>query len=70
MERYDYNKLLGKMREKRVTQDALAAKIGISSTSMNLSLNNKRDFRQDEILSVCEVLDIPLSEIPRYFFTA
>lgn len=70
MERYDYNKLLGKMREKRVTQDALAAKIGISSTSMNLSLNNKRDFRQDEILSVCEVLDIPLSEIPYYFFTA
>lgn len=70
MERYDYNKLLGKMREKRVTQDALAAEIGISSTSMNLSLNNKRDFRQDEILSVCEVLDIPLSEIPRYFFTA
>ena len=70
MERYDYNKLLGKMREKRVTQDALAAKIGISSTSMNLSLNNKRDFRQDEILSICEVLDIPLSEIPRYFFTA
>ena len=70
MERYDYNKLLGKMREKRVTQDALAAKIGISSTSMNLSLNNTRDFRQDEILSVCEVLDIPLSEIPHYFFTA
>ena len=42
MEQYDYNKLLGKMREKRFTQDALAEKIGISATSMNLSLNNKR----------------------------
>lgn len=73
MEQYDYNKLLGKMREKRFTQDALAEKIGISATSMNLSLmnlslNNKRDFRQEEILSVCDCLGIPLSKIPDYFF--
>ena len=54
MEQYDYNKLLGRMREKRFTQDALAEKIGISATSMNLSLNNNRD--------------IPLSKIPDYFF--
>ena len=26
MEQYDYNKLLGRMREKRFTQDALAEK--------------------------------------------
>ena len=68
MERYDYKKLLGRMREKRFTQDTLAEKIGISATSMNLSLNNKRDFRQEEILSVCEQLNIPLSAIPNYFF--
>ena len=68
MEQYDYNKLLGKMREKRFTQDALAEKIGISATSMNLSLNNKRDFRQEEILSVCDCLGIPLSKITDYFF--
>ena len=68
MEQYDYSKLLGRMREKRFTQDALAEKIGISATSMNLSLNNKRDFRQEEILLICEQLDIPLSKIPDYFF--
>ena len=69
MERYDYRKLLGKMREQRVTQEVLAEKVGISATSMNLSLNNKRDFRQEEILVICESLDISLSDIPTYFFT-
>ena len=58
MERYDYRKLLGKMREQKVTQEVLAEKVGISATSMNLSLNNKRDFRQEEILVICESLDI------------
>ncbi len=69
MERYDYRKLLGKMREQRVTQEVLAEKVGISATSMNLSLNNKRDFRQEEILIICESLGISLSDIPTYFFT-
>ena len=68
MEHYDYSKLLGKMREKRFTQDFLAEKIGISATSMNLSLNNKRDFKQEEIFNICKVLEIPLSKIPGYFF--
>ena len=68
MERYDYRKLLGKMREQRVTQEVLAEKVGISATSMNLSLNNKRDFRQEEILIICESLGISLSDIPTYFF--
>lgn len=69
MERYDYRKLLGKMREQKVTQEVLAEKVGISATSMNLSLNNKRDFRQEEILVICESLDVSLSDIPTYFFT-
>ena len=69
MERYDYRKLIGKMREQKVTQEVLAEKVGISATSMNLSLNNKRDFRQEEILVICESLDISLSDIPTYFFT-
>lgn len=68
MERYNYCKLLGKMREKSFTQDGLAERIGISATSMNLSLNNKRDFRQEEMLLVCKFLGIPLSKIPEYFF--
>lgn len=68
MEKYDYSKLLGRMKEKRFTQDELAYKVGISATSMNLSLNNKRDFKQDEIFAICRCLSIALSKIPEYFF--
>lgn len=69
MDLYNYDRLLGKMREKHITQAELAKKIGISATSMYFSFKNRRDFRQDEILSVCGFLDIPLTEIPAYFFS-
>lgn len=65
---YDYSKLLGRLKEKNLTQDQLAVKIGISPASMNLKLNNKSPFKQNEILAICDVLDIDYSEIPAYFF--
>ena len=65
---YDYSKLLGRLKEKNLTQDQLAAKIGISPASTNLKLCNKSPFKQDEILAICDVLDIDYSEIPAYFF--
>ena len=46
---YDYSKLLGRMKEKGYTQAALAAVLGISEVTLNLALNNNRDFRQSEI---------------------
>ena len=57
---YNYSKLLGIMKEKGYSQEAIAAKIGISACSMNLKLNNKSVFRQDEMTNICTVLDIPL----------
>jgi len=65
---YDYSQLLGRLKEKKITQDQLAAKIGISPASMNLKLCNKSPFKQDEILAICDVLNIISSEIPAYFF--
>lgn len=65
---YDYAKLLGRMREKNTTQVGLAQEIGISETSINLSLGNKRPFKQDEITSICTYLDIPISDVDNYFF--
>ncbi|NLU43663.1 MAG: DUF739 family protein [Acholeplasmataceae bacterium] len=65
---YDYSKLLGRMREKNVTQVGLAKEIGLSETSINLSLGNKRPFKQDEIACICCSLDIPISEVEEYFF--
>lgn len=68
MEKYNYSKLLGRIRERGYTQDALAREIGLGATSFNLTLNNKREFRQDEIVRVAGVLGIPPAEYEAYFF--
>lgn len=47
---YNYSKLRGRLRELGLTQLEFAKKIGISECSLNLALNNKRGFRQGEIL--------------------
>ncbi len=65
---YDYSKLLGKIREKKLTQVDFGRAIGLSETSVNLSLNNNRDFKQGEIIAACTVLDIPFASIDDYFF--
>lgn len=68
MKKYDYSKLLGKIKECGYTQEKLAEKISISACSLNLTLNNKREFRQDEILEISKVLSIRSGEIESYFF--
>ena len=57
------------MRENEITQEQLAVEIGISACSLNLTLCNKRNFRQDEIISICKVLGIRTAKIEEYFFT-
>lgn len=66
---YDYSKLLGKLREKGLTQVDAAKALGISECSLNLTLNNKRPFRQSEILGLCTLLSLPSESIGSYFFT-
>ncbi len=67
---YDYSKLLGRMKERGFTQETFAKELGISACSLNLSLNNKRDFRQKEMLRAIELLDIPSGSIEDYFFAS
>lgn len=66
---FDYSKLLGKFREKGITQETLAEKIGISPGSMSAKLNNKTFFKQREIIEICAELGLLVSEIGVYFFT-
>ena len=66
---YDYAKLLGRMKERGYTQQSLARNIGISECTLNLKLNNKRGFKQDEIVAVGNLLGISSCESPEYFFT-
>ena len=66
---YNYSKLLGRLKERGVTQDQLAKDIGKDKSTVSSKLNNRFSFTQEEIDSICRVLDISNSEIGAYFFT-
>lgn len=65
---FDYSKLLGRIREKGLTQKELAEQIGISATTLNLKLCNNNFFTQKEVLKLCKALDISNGEVADYFF--
>lgn len=67
--RFDYSKLLGRMKECGYTQEKLAQAIGISNGTMSLKLNNKANFYHPEILKICEVLNITGEDVYTIFFT-
>lgn len=66
--KYNYSKLLGRLKEFNLTQAGLAEKIGKNEGTLNLKLNNKNAFTSEEIDRICEVLEIPNDEIGKYFF--
>jgi transcriptional regulator with XRE-family HTH domain len=68
MTMFNHNKLRGKIREIYKTQDAFAAAMGLSATSLSLKLNNNVDFTQSEIAKAVELLGVDISEMPVYFF--
>lgn len=70
MQLYNYDKLKGRMKELGFTQEKLAKEIGISPCSLNLTLNNRRNFRQEEIQKACTVLKLTANQIEPYFFAA
>lgn len=65
---YNYDKLIGKIAEKFRTQARFSKVMGMSERTLSLKLNNKIDFKQDEIVKACELLEINHAEIPVYFF--
>ena len=67
--KFDYSKLLGRIKEFGFTQETLAKRIGIAESSMCLKLNNRASFKHGEIFQVSEALGIATSEIGVYFFT-
>lgn len=66
--RFDYSKLLGRMKEAGYTQAELANSIGCSETTLNLKLKSVREFKLSEAKKICEVLDIDIFKIAEYFF--
>ena len=66
--KFNYSKLLGRMRECGFTQEQLAKAIGINKGTLSVKLNNRFSFTQEEILAICKLLNIPISEIGEYFY--
>ena len=68
MSKYDYSLLEKRMREKNMSQAALAEAISMSRTTLNIKLNNHSSFTQKEIKAISAILSIPDAEISTYFF--
>lgn len=64
----DYSMLWGKIKQSGLTQQRLAKKIGISTTSLSLKINNHKQFTQKEILKISNAIGIATKDIPKYFF--
>lgn len=66
--KFNYSKLLGRIRECGFTQATLAEAIGINKGTLCAKLNNQSFFTQPEMIAICRVLSIPHKAIPSYFF--
>ena len=60
---FKYAKLSGRIKEKFKTQERFAEAMNMSPRSISLKLNNKREWKQNEIDKACELLEIPTSEM-------
>lgn len=67
--KFNYSKLLGKIKECGLTQAQLAKEIGINKATLSAKLNGKFAFTTDEVLSISKRLNIPVNEMGKYFFT-
>ena len=67
--KFDYSKLLGRIKERGYTQESLAFSVGMAVSTMSLKLNNRAFFSQKEIRNICELLGILIYQIGEYFFT-
>lgn len=65
----DYTLLFKRIKEICGTRAAFAEAMGLSERSVSLKLNNKREWKQSEMLKACEVLEADTAVIPKLFFS-
>ena len=64
-----YKKLRGAIREKYGTQEAFAEALNMHPATLSSKLRGKTDWRLQEIVDVCSLLEIPAGSEHLYFFT-
>ena len=50
--KYNYSKLLGRMKERGLTQEQLAKEIGKNKSTISAKINNQFSFTQEEMVTV------------------
>lgn len=63
-----YPELRGKIRARFKEQSDFARAINRSPAAVSNKLNGKTEWTAADIRTACEVLEIPVEEIPSYFF--
>lgn len=53
-------------KEKNISQYEVERRTGITQCKINLSLNGKRKFSADELITIAIAFDIDLNKIKRY----
>lgn len=66
--KFNYSKLLGKIKERGLTHEQLAKAIGKNKSTLSTKLNGQFAFTTKEIDDICKILDISNNEIGEYFF--
>ncbi len=68
-EEFDYELLNKKIEKMGFNQIKFADSIPMSRTSLYMKLNNKTAFTQTDMRKICSILNIPSSQVGKYFFT-
>lgn len=63
-----YSALRGKIREMFSTNKNFANSMKMDLSSLSAKLNNKSQWKCEEISKACELLHIPIEEVHIYFF--
>lgn len=65
---FNYSKLKGRIIEKYGTQRNFAREMNLSEKTLSSKLKNVTSWKNDDISRACDLLEIPIEEIPVYFF--
>jgi len=66
--KFKNNKLRGKIKEVFGSEREFAKNLGIGYNTLSGKINNKYEWKQSEIYKASKILNIPVEEIPTYFF--
>ena len=65
---YDYTNLKLRIKTKYTTFEKFAAALEIGRSTLSLKLNNNAEWSQAEMSRAMKLLDIPETDIDKYFF--